>query len=207
MAGEWTNDKLSNKRFSASIPSVCKYPQADCIQAFFATQERQLKLHRVDLPELSAQNVTIDLVRDDLMHPMIAGNKWWKLKHALIHAAKQNKTTLVTFGGAYSNHLLAVAAAGYLFGFNTVGLVRGDEQRVLNPVLSQAKQWGMLLEGISRDQYRQKQTSPFLHQHLVLLRLMRSAKFPKLDQITRAVPRQPRVTFRFECCQSVAVRF
>ena len=60
---------------------------------------------------------------------MIAGNKWWKLKHVLYHAAKQEVHTLKTYGGPYSNHVLAVAAAGHLFGFHTVGWIRGDEAR------------------------------------------------------------------------------
>lgn len=147
---------------SSSVTPVCKQPDAECIRNFFATQVKPLKLHHIDLPELKAHNITIDLVRDDLLHPMIAGNKWWKLKHALIHAAEQEKGTLVTFGGAYSNHLLAVAAAGYLFGFKTVGIVRGEESRSLNPVLSLAKQWGMHLEGISRDRYRRIHEPDFL---------------------------------------------
>lgn len=143
---------------------VCDRPHANAIRDFFSRQCKPLKLHRVKLPELETRGVTIDLVRDDLLHPMIAGNKWWKLKHALIHAAEHGKTTLLTFGGAYSNHLLAVAGAGYLFGFKTVGLVRGDETRELNPVLAQAQEWGMHLEGISRERYRQKHDPAFTRQ-------------------------------------------
>jgi 1-aminocyclopropane-1-carboxylate deaminase len=149
---------------SKSLSPVCDHPRTGCIRDFFAAQGKPLRLHRVDLSELKERDVTIDLVRDDLLHPMIAGNKWWKLKHALIHAAEQGKNTLVTFGGAYSNHLLAVAGAGHLFGFKTVGLVRGDEARALNPVLSQAQRWGMHLEGISRERYRQKHDPAFTRQ-------------------------------------------
>lgn len=147
-----------------SLSPVCDHPEVDCIRGFFTTHGESLRLHRVDHSDLVEHDVTIDLVRDDLLHPMIAGNKWWKLKHALIHAAEQGKTTLVTFGGAYSNHLLAVAGAGYLFGFDTVGLVRGDEARALNPLLVQAQRWGMHLEGISREHYRQKHDPAFMRQ-------------------------------------------
>ena len=132
--------------------------------SFFDLENAPLIVQPIALPELKDHQVSLDVVRDDLFHPMIAGNKWWKLKHALIHAEKEGIPRLVTFGGAYSNHILAVAAAGHLFGFETVGIIRGEESRKLNPVLSQARHWGMRLEGISRESYRQKNNSDYLEQ-------------------------------------------
>lgn len=99
--------------------------------------------------------VTLDIKRDDLIHPFISGNKWRKLKYLLEDAQKQQKNTLVTFGGAWSNHLLATACAGALFGFSTVGFVRGDEQ-VSNPLLAMCRMYGMVLRYVDRERYRDK---------------------------------------------------
>lgn len=100
--------------------------------------------------------VNIWLKRDDMIHPYISGNKWRKLKYWLIYAKENSIKTLTTFGGAWSNHLLATACAGATFGFETVGFVRGDEG-VLNPVLSLCKLYGMRLEFVSRQDYHEKQ--------------------------------------------------
>jgi 1-aminocyclopropane-1-carboxylate deaminase len=73
------------------------------------------------------KGIEVFIKRDDLIHPIISGNKWRKLKYVLQQAQFQNKTHLVTFGGAYSNHLLATAAAAAKFGFKATGIVRGEE--------------------------------------------------------------------------------
>ncbi len=99
------------------------------------------------------------------MHPHISGNKFRKLKYNLVAAKAQNKTKLLTFGGAFSNHIVAVAAAGKEFGFETVGLIRGEElatQIEVNPSLKFARDCGMELEFISRENYRQKNDSALL---------------------------------------------
>lgn len=92
------------------------------------------------------------------------GNKWRKLKYNLLEAKKQNHTTLLTFGGAYSNHIAAVASAGALFNFQTIGIIRGEKTAPLNPTLQQASQCGMQLHYISRSEYRQKADPAFLNQ-------------------------------------------
>ena len=99
--------------------------------------------------------------RDDLIHPFISGNKWRKLKFNLIKAQKDAKTHLVTFGGAYSNHLLATAAAGARFGFKTTAFVRGENMG--NEVLSICKVFGMELIFVDRDTYKNK--SELYEQH------------------------------------------
>ncbi|MEU4208920.1 pyridoxal-phosphate dependent enzyme [Streptomyces sp. NPDC026206] len=98
------------------------------------------------------------LKRDDLIHPDLPGNKWRKLAPNLAEAAAAGKGTLLTFGGAYSNHLRATAAAGRLLGFATVGVVRGDELagRPLNPSLRQCAADGMRLRFVDRATYRRK---------------------------------------------------
>lgn len=100
--------------------------------------------------------VRLHIKRDDLIHPEISGNKWRKLKYNLAAAAEQGHDTLLTFGGAYSNHIRAVAAAGYYFGFATIGVIRGEDHPPLNPVLAYAVDRGMRLTYLDRTTYRHK---------------------------------------------------
>src|SRR5690606_24126698 len=102
--------------------------------------------------------------RDDLIHPDIPGNKWRKLKYNLAAARNTSATRLLTFGGAYSNHIRAVAAAGRIFGFETIGVIRGEENRPLNPSLQLAAGRGMLLAYLERTTYRAK-PSPAVLDH------------------------------------------
>ena len=102
--------------------------------------------------------VELSVLRLDSMHPLVNGNKWFKLKYNLLEAKQQNLTTLLTFGGAYSNHIFATAAAGNLFGFRTIGVIRGEERLPLNPTLSFAVEQGMQLVYLNRESYRQKHT-------------------------------------------------
>ncbi|MDB6034261.1 MAG: 1-aminocyclopropane-carboxylate deaminase [Verrucomicrobiales bacterium] len=95
------------------------------------------------------------MLRGDLVHPVISGNKLWKLKYNLEEAGRLGKERLVTFGGAFSNHLLAVACAGASLGFQTLGIVRGEE-RMDSAVLKQCRQFGMQLLQVSRSEYRDK---------------------------------------------------
>jgi 1-aminocyclopropane-1-carboxylate deaminase len=109
--------------------------------------------------KISNQSVELFIKREDLLHPLIPGNKFRKLKYNLKEAMAQNHTQLLTFGGAFSNHIVAVAAAGKEYGFQTIGVIRGDElatQIEDNPSLKFAQACGMILEFISREQYRNK---------------------------------------------------
>lgn len=94
------------------------------------------------------------LKRDDLIHPELPGNKWRKLRHNIEPARRQG--TLLTFGGAYSNHIRAAAAAGKIFGFATIGVIRGEEHRPLNDSLAFAERMGMRLTYLDRAAYRRK---------------------------------------------------
>ncbi|MGA9237741.1 1-aminocyclopropane-1-carboxylate deaminase/D-cysteine desulfhydrase [Robiginitalea sp.] len=118
----------------------------------------------VQLPVLRAQNVTLHVKREDLLFPNLSGNKYRKLKYNLEAAKAGGHKTLITFGGAFSNHLHATAAAGKQYGFRTIGLVRGEElrEKPLNPTLAQAHQWGMKLFFLNRKEYRLKSDPDFL---------------------------------------------
>jgi len=109
---------------------------------------------RIEHPLLAEKQIELFIKRDDLIHPVISGNKWRKLKYVLQKARNENKSHLVTFGGAYSNHLLATAAAAAMFGFKATGFVRGEV--VENDHLFLCKLYGMRLIFVSRDAYRDK---------------------------------------------------
>ncbi|GLZ79714.1 1-aminocyclopropane-1-carboxylate deaminase [Actinorhabdospora filicis] len=96
------------------------------------------------------------LKRDDLIHPLLPGNKWRKLHLNLAAAEAAGASALLTFGGAYSNHLRAVAAAGRARGLRTVGVVRGEEHAPLNPSLAFCAAQGMELSYLDRASYRRK---------------------------------------------------
>ena len=119
------------------------------------------KLHSTFLEQ---HNIQLYIKRDDLIHKDISGNKWRKLKYNLLAAQKQNQNTLLSFGGAYSNHLHATAAAGKYFNFKTIGISRGEAYEPLNPTLQDAQNWGMQLEYINRKKYKQKKTVEFLNE-------------------------------------------
>jgi 1-aminocyclopropane-1-carboxylate deaminase len=104
----------------------------------------------------AAGGVGLILKRDDLIHPALPGNKWRKLKYNLADARASGHRTLLTFGGAYSNHIRAVSAAGRLLGFQTIGIIRGEEHLPLNPALEFATSQGMTLEYLDRETYRAK---------------------------------------------------
>ena len=98
----------------------------------------------------------ITLKREDQLHPTVSGNKFRKLKYNLLQAKQEGYNILLTFGGAFSNHLTATAAAGKIMGFKTIGVVRGEEERKLNSSLQFCQDQGMILYPISRSDYRQK---------------------------------------------------
>ncbi|MDF5757001.1 pyridoxal-phosphate dependent enzyme [Spongiactinospora sp. TRM90649] len=100
--------------------------------------------------------VRLWLKRDDLIDPEITGNKWRKLRHNL--AGLSPDRPLLTFGGAYSGHIRAVAAAGRRLGLATVGVIRGEEHLPLNPSLACARAYGMRLVYLDRSTYRAKDT-------------------------------------------------
>ncbi len=124
---------------------------------------------KLDLPLLKAKNVELWIKREDKNHELVSGNKLRKLKYNLVEAKRLTKKRLLTFGGAYSNHIVATAAAGKEHGFETIGVIRGDELALdlkrtfaQNPSLQQAKELGMQFKFISRSKYREKENNFFI---------------------------------------------
>jgi 1-aminocyclopropane-1-carboxylate deaminase len=112
-------------------------------------------------------DISLTIKREDLIHPFISGNKFRKLKYNLQQAKTENKKVVLTFGGAFSNHIAAVAYAGKEQGFKTIGIIRGDElvaKADENPTLKFAKENGMEFEFISREVYRTKNDISFVEQ-------------------------------------------
>ena len=108
-------------------------------------------------------DVALYIKREDLIHPFVSGNKYRKLKYNLLQAKAENHHKILTFGGAFSNHIAAVAAAGKAHGFETIGIIRGEElSQIQNPTLQFARFCGMQLEFISREAYRLKNELSFI---------------------------------------------
>lgn len=122
---------------------------------------QEINTDNITIDNLSLQiclkkKISISVLRLDKIHPIISGNKWFKLKYYLQDAITQNKKTIVTYGGAWSNHIIATAGACALNNLTSIGLIRGEEATNLSPTLVQAKQLGMQLIFLSREDYKQK---------------------------------------------------
>ncbi|NJN26048.1 MAG: 1-aminocyclopropane-1-carboxylate deaminase/D-cysteine desulfhydrase [Cyclobacteriaceae bacterium] len=111
---------------------------------------------------IDRSGVQLFIKREDLTDTYISGNKFRKLKYNLLNAKAGGYTTLLTFGGAFSNHIHAVAYAGFKFGFKTIGIIRGEEVLPLNPTLEDAAAFGMEFQYISRESYRHKKNPAFI---------------------------------------------
>ena len=115
-----------------------------------------ITVDEIALPILKEKNVRLTVLRLDKIHPVISGNKWFKLKYYLEEASELKKKKIVTFGGAWSNHIVATAAACQLNGFDATGIIRGEESAMLLPTLRKAKEMGMQLIFINRGDYKMK---------------------------------------------------
>lgn len=104
---------------------------------------------------LTKYDIPFYIKREDLIHDQLSGNKWHKLKHNLQAAVDQGYTQVISFGGAYSNHIHALAFAARLFGLQAIGVIRSDE-KVMNPTLSDAIEWGMKIHYVSRQEYKKR---------------------------------------------------
>ncbi|WP_353169875.1 pyridoxal-phosphate dependent enzyme [Flavobacterium sp.] len=124
-----------------------------------------MKSSNQKIPIHFPNGIELFIKREDLLHPVISGNKFRKLKYNLAEAKRLGYKKLLTFGGAFSNHIVAVAGAGKEFGFETIGIIRGEELQEKineNPSLAVAQQFGMKFVFVSRDTYRLKDTPEFL---------------------------------------------
>lgn len=114
---------------------------------------------------ISSNEYVLDIKREDLIHPIVSGNKFRKLKYNLEEAKNLNQKKLVTFGGAFSNHIAAVAFAGKEKGFQTIGIIRGEELEYKineNPTLQFAQECGMKFDFVSRESYRSRENLNFI---------------------------------------------
>ncbi|HEX5170761.1 MAG TPA: pyridoxal-phosphate dependent enzyme [Cyclobacteriaceae bacterium] len=111
---------------------------------------------------LDRSRVRLLVKREDLNHPYVSGNKWWKLKYNLSEARREGYKSILTFGGAYSNHIYATAAAASEYGFDSIGVIRGEETLPLNSTLSFARDRGMKVTYITRQEYKDKTDEAFL---------------------------------------------
>jgi len=136
-------------------------PDQSSVEAFFS-QNTSTPLEQLMLPELQASGVNLWLKRDDLVHDRVSGNKFRKLKYNALHACETGSARLLSFGGAYSNHIYALAALGASLGFETIGIIRGEELEGNNSTLAFARQCGMKLHFISREEYRGKNSPEFV---------------------------------------------
>lgn len=121
-------------------------------------------VQQVITPETRKAGVQLYIKRDDLIHPFVSGNKWRKLKYTLQEAKNLGHDTLLTFGGAFSNHIYSTAAAAKMHGFKSIGIIRGEETLPLNPTLSFALDAGMEIHYLDRSSYRQKDSPELIRQ-------------------------------------------
>ena len=125
------------------------------------------------LKTISNKNLEVHIKREDLIHEFVSGNKFRKLHYNFKEAIVNKNSEILTFGGAYSNHISATAAAGKLLGIKTIGIIRGEELKnktSYNPTLSFAKECGMTLLFISREDYKLKEESTTLKTFLKQLK-------------------------------------
>ncbi|WP_407933343.1 1-aminocyclopropane-1-carboxylate deaminase/D-cysteine desulfhydrase [Galbibacter pacificus] len=127
-----------------------------------------LALHNqeIHIPAIEKASVRVFIKREDRIHPFVSGNKFRKLKYNLLEAQKLEQDTLLTFGGAFSNHIAATAYAGFEKGLKTIGVIRGEELESSvskNPTLLFAREHGMEFKFISRADYRKKDTSAYIN--------------------------------------------
>lgn len=132
-------------------------------------ENKNSRVQKVHYSEIINSGISLFIKREDELHPFISGNKYRKLKYNLTEASKQNKQTLLTFGGAFSNHIAATAAAGFEHNFKTIGVIRGNElafnlEEVLqnNPTLKFASEKNMKFHFVSRSNYRNKTSNHFI---------------------------------------------
>ena len=116
------------------------------------------------LPSLLNKNIQLTVKRLDQVHADISGNKWFKLKYNIKEAKNQGYKQLLTFGGAYSNHIYATAAAAKLSGLQSIGVIRGEENLPLNDTLAASQAYGMKFYYLSRSEYKEKKSLMVLEQ-------------------------------------------
>lgn len=172
---------------------------------FFVPNKMQIKLpslvSKIELPILNEKEIELYLKRDDLIHEVVSGNKWRKLKYNIEKAVfRQAQSpllpiTILTFGGAYSNHIIATAFACKENGLKSIGIIRGDDPSVLrtsplgkgrneklNETLNEAQELGMQLHFISREKYKRKEEKNFIQELKNKSRLLSGGEFYLIEE-------------------------
>lgn len=124
---------------------------------------KNIRFDELENPVLEKKNIKLQLARLDKIHPVISGNKLFKLHYFIDEAMQSNHKTMVSFGGAYSNHLVAIAFAGKESGLKSIGIVRGEEPKNLSHTLQQCLQYGMQLQFITRNEYKNTGQPDFIN--------------------------------------------
>jgi 1-aminocyclopropane-1-carboxylate deaminase len=137
-------------------------PSSSNSDSLFAL-EREPEIQTLNSAFLQKRDIALAVLRLDQIHPQISGNKWFKLKLNIEAIQQAGHSTVLSFGGAWSNHLAALANAGKLMGFDTIGVVRGEIDDPGNPVLAHLRSQGMRLHSVTRTDYRLKAEPEFLH--------------------------------------------
>ncbi|MGB5377216.1 1-aminocyclopropane-1-carboxylate deaminase/D-cysteine desulfhydrase [Muriicola sp.] len=156
------------------IPLTCLAGEdSNLYNIFEGKQASLLKLptDTILLPVLKEHHFTLHMRREDLIHPLLSGNKYRKLKYNVQEAIKRKVNKLITFGGAYSNHIPATAYIAKENGLQAIGIIRGEELSTCwfnNPTLSTAHKLGMTFKFIPREEYRKKEEAQFLKDLLQL---------------------------------------
>ena len=122
----------------------------------------EIPVQPLSFPLFQEKKVSVSILRLDMVHPDLPGNKFFKLRYNLLDAQEKGFRRILTFGGAYSNHIYATAAAGALYGLSTVGVIRGELIRPLNPTLEAAEKFGMVLYPMERSVYLKKEQAQVL---------------------------------------------
>ena len=133
-------------------------------QKSFFDLPRNVLLQPIDDRYLDKFGVNLSVLRIDQINKHVSGNKWFKLKYNLEAVLSAGAEQVLSFGGAYSNHIHALAWAGKELGIKTVGVIRGEKEYADNPTLSDASKWGMELKFVDRQTYRQRGDPVFHHQ-------------------------------------------
>ena len=131
-------------------------PLNERLQWFERLAEEHIVTHNINDAYLSSKNISWDILRTDLIHPICSGNKFFKLKYYLQDAIQKKHTRIATFGGAWSNHIVASAFASKFCGLDSIGYIRGESPAKWSDTLTEAKEQGMQLEFLSRNDFRMR---------------------------------------------------
>ncbi len=112
-----------------------------------------VRVEKLQAPRFESAKLSVSVLRTDLLHPVVSGNKWFKLRKYIDQLQQEGLRGIITMGGPYSNHLVATAAAGAIYQFPSIGLIRGEEPAAPSPSLLEMTNWGMKTIFLSRELY------------------------------------------------------